>query len=200
MKETDPAPWTAPTPRAPAPTLLGTVRLGLALWAGAAALGADDPTPTPLDLSAMIRAGLPAFVPKPTPTPGKAPAPSAPASPAASAEPGVVRMSPYVTRERRLPPDESFLTKAGRADYAMDRYMGSASGLSRGVLNRYTLPEIWKKIPLLGVLPFTGPPGTKTNEDRSMDQLLVDELTESTDELANLNSFQEPTPAPAAKK
>ena len=200
MKDRDPAPWTAPAPNAAAPALLGSARLGLALWAGAVALVADEPTPTPVDNSAMIRAGLPAYVPKPTPTPGKRPTPAAQAAPGTPADPALVRMSPYVARERRLPPDESFLTKAGRADYAMDRYMGSAYGLNRAVLNRYTLPDLWKKIPLLGVLPFVGPPGTKTNEDRSMDQLIPDELVESSAELASLNSFQEPTPAPAAKK
>jgi len=200
MKKTNPALRTAATPAARASTFLAPARVGLSLWAGAVAFGADGPTPTPVDVSALIRAGLPAYVPKPTPTPGKATAPAAPADRDPATDPSVVRMSPYVTRERRLPPDESFLTKTGRADYAMDRYMGSATGLNRGVLNRYTLPNLWKKIPVLGSLPFVGPPGTKTNEDRSMDQLLPDELAESTAELASLNSFQEPAPAPAAKK
>jgi hypothetical protein len=36
------------------------------------------------------------------------------------------------------------------------------------VLNRFTLPQLWRKIPVLGVLPFVGTRKQISNEDRAM--------------------------------
>jgi hypothetical protein len=100
-----------------------------------------------------------------------APAPAA----AESAAQGVVRMDPYVMQEKRPLTDAAVMTDRSWAEFAMDRYLGGIDGFDRGLLNAYTLPELWAKIPVLGRLPFAGPAGTLTNEERAMRLLRRDQ-------------------------
>ena len=67
-----------------------------------------------------------------------------------------------------LPADDQVLTRKGEETAAMDEFLGAPHGLDRGVLNRFTLPQLWRKIPVLGVLPFVGTPLQISNEDRAM--------------------------------
>ncbi len=136
----------------------------------------------------MIRAGLPVFEPGPDAVkvgPG-AVQERARVSPYAAPAPGVVRMSPYVTREKKALTDESVLSETGLSLEVMDRYLGSADSFDRGYLNVVTLPELWKKIPILGsITDFAG----VTNEERAMRQYRVDRRADILREFADFVSL-----------
>jgi hypothetical protein len=88
---------------------------------------------------------------------------------ASPATPGTELMPAFVVRDDKLPDEEQILTYKGRAKIAMDKYLGPSDGLDRGVLNSFTLVQLWKKIPILGGLPFAGTPAFMTNEERAFD-------------------------------
>jgi len=165
--------------------------LGAAMCAVCAGQSADNSAPqTSEKMTSIIRAGLPAYEPKPaapknTGTNAAAQA-GAPDSPVPA---GVVRMRPFLTLEQRLPSTEVILTEKGKADMAMDKYIGDRYGLNRGVLNRYTIAELWKKIPVLGLIPFGGPPGSTSNQEIALTQYDSDQLKESLEELRQLNAI-----------
>jgi hypothetical protein len=75
----------------------------------------------------------------------------------------------FYTWKSKIPDEDQILTFKGKAEIAMDRYLGPSDGLDRGVLNRYSLAQLWKKIPILGALDFVGTPGEMSNEDRAFD-------------------------------
>lgn len=136
----------------------------------ALAVASDGAPEATGEISAMIKAGLPVFEAKPgemrvatmaIPDKLRGAADFAP-------PPEVVRMSPYVMREKKPLTDEFVLTQKGVSFEAMDKYLGGLDTLDRGFLNAYTLPQLWSKIPILGMLDFTGPNGTVTNEERAM--------------------------------
>jgi hypothetical protein len=125
-----------------------------------AAATAAPPGPERLvspEVAAELAAAIPPYNP---PRPGAA-------APAADS-PAVVRMPAYLVRSPKLPTPDEVLTPEGRADLAMDRYLGSVDGLDRGVLNHVTLVQLWRKIPVLGQVPFV-PFGSITNEARALE-------------------------------
>lgn len=141
--------------------------------------GADGAAGPPDNMASLIKAGLPGYEDKAVEAKPQAAATAPSLSHMDTAlVPDVVRMSPYIMREKRPLTDEIVLNKKGLTDMAMDKYLGSTDSLSRGFLNAYTLPELWKKIPVLGILDFVGPNGTETNEDRSMRLFRADQKAE----------------------
>jgi len=139
-------------------------RTGLGLWgvmSVAVAQGADsglsvEAAASP-DVKAEITAGLPAF--------GQTP--KAPDKPAPDAQ--ELQMAAHIKRlpqkPARPPQGEEVLTAKGKADAAMNEYLGKSDDFDRGFINRVTLPELWNKIPLLKYLPCPLP--GITNEERA---------------------------------
>jgi len=72
----------------------------------------------------------------------------------------------FVVHASRLLTEDEVLTDKGMAELAMNRYLGPADGIDRGLLNVFTLPGLWKKIPVLGRIPCPLP--GMTNETRAM--------------------------------
>jgi rhomboid family GlyGly-CTERM serine protease len=121
----------------------------------------QTPPPSERAVSPYIAAELATTIPKYEPPPPVAAASAAP-------DPNVLRMSAYLVREPKLPTPEEVLTQKGIASIAMDRYLGPADALDRGVLNHFTLVQLWQKIPVLGAIPFV-PFGSISNEARAME-------------------------------
>jgi hypothetical protein len=144
--------------------------LGSAILAARETVVAEDEThTTSARISEEISAGLPKFVPKKD----QAPAPDTPANPAAkpvAADPTISVLPTVTVRETRLPSADRVLTYEGKAEKVVAAYMGDSDGLDRGVLNRYTLKQLWQKIPFLGGLPFVGTPVRMTNAERAYDR------------------------------
>lgn len=120
--------------------------------------------PTPVganpssEVKAEIQAGLPAYGES-----QKAPEPSAAPNSQELQMAGHIKRLP---REQFRPPrGEDILTAKGKAEAAMDQYLGQRDGLDRGLLNRITLPQLWQHIPLLKYLPCPLP--GVTNEARA---------------------------------
>jgi hypothetical protein len=146
------------------------ILFGSAIVAAGEAEGAnDDSVSSSPRLSAEIAAGLPKFVPKKPESTGKAGAEN-PVARQEAADPDISTLPAVTVTETKLPTDERILTFKGKAKKVMDLYMGDSDGLDRGVLNRFTLPQLWRKIPFLGKLPFVGTPGSMSNEDRAYDR------------------------------
>ena len=79
---------------------------------------------------------------------------------------GIVRLPDYLVREPKLPTPEEVRSRRELERYAMDKYLGPENGFDRGVLNLFTFPQLWRKIPLLGqILPCPIP--SVTNEERA---------------------------------
>ena len=140
------------------------------LAAGDIIAGEDDSRASSAELSAAISAGLPKFAPKEGET-TKAPEKGSPVlSRTVTSDPTISVLPPMTVTESKLPADDQFLTYEGKASKVMAAYMGDSDGLDRGFLNRFTLRQLWKKIPILGRLPFVGTPGSMTNEQRAFDR------------------------------
>ena len=99
----------------------------------------------------------------------------------------IVRLPQYVVREPTVPPPTEVMTQRELTRMAMDHYLGSVDGLDRGFLNRFTLGELWRKIPVLGVIPFPIP--TISNEDRAMMKYYEDERLRKMHELLDLSAI-----------
>jgi len=127
---------------------------------------ATEPVPAASpEIAAQIRAALPTYgeVDKPA---------SPPPVQEAAAEPQMPHPIPRLhgingDRQFRPPNGLEVLTDKGRQELAMDTYLGKKDGLDRGLLNRWTLPELWAKIPVLKYLPLPIP--AITNEERALD-------------------------------
>ncbi len=122
-------------------------------------------------ISTVILAGLPKFDPKQAA--GSISAPNMGRKPGGTAETTTsaapVRLPVFVvTGLKSPPPTDQVLTRKGEEEAAMDEYLGDTRGLDRGVLNRFTLPQLWRKIPVLGVLPFVGTELQISNQERAM--------------------------------
>jgi hypothetical protein len=115
-----------------------------------------------------IAAGLPKYNAS-APEFGLAPEETNLAGRAFPPKPGVASLPAFIVRDARIPTRDQILTPKARAEITMDKYLGPSDGLDRGVLNRITLVQLWKKIPILGVLDFVGTPGQMSNEDRALD-------------------------------
>ena len=124
--------------------------------------------PTSSYISSEIAAGLPRFDPsyKALTTPDTKTTSNGKAVQTAS---GIESMPAFIVRDAKIPNAEQILTYKGAADIAMNKYLGPSDGLDRGVLNRYTLSQLWQKIPILGALPFVGTPARMSNEARGFD-------------------------------
>ncbi|HKB90900.1 MAG TPA: hypothetical protein VKC60_10335 [Opitutaceae bacterium] len=75
----------------------------------------------------------------------------------------VVSLPNYVVRTNLLPR----LDRKDEEEKAMKQYLGTSNGFDRGVLNRFTLTQLWREIPVFGRIPFV-PFGSVSNEDRAM--------------------------------
>ncbi|MDE3084644.1 MAG: hypothetical protein KGJ37_05425, partial [Verrucomicrobiota bacterium] len=121
----------------------------------------DKPHSSSQSVSNTIITGLPKFDSRPT---NQDRTSNVAEKPAAA---GYVFDSPtFVIHSPSLPSEAQMLTPKGRTEMMMNRYLGRANGLDRGLLNRVTLPELWQKIPILGRIPFNA--GGMTNEARAM--------------------------------
>jgi hypothetical protein len=119
-------------------------------------------------LAMMVAAGLPKFDPKQACGSNSGQTEARPSKAIADlAQPyDVTRLPTFTVRASRLLPEDEVFTNKGLAELAMNRYLGPADGIDRGLLNAVTLPGLWKKIPILGRIPSMLP--GMTNEARAM--------------------------------
>jgi len=143
----------------------------LAIFSVGGGAGADETRLVSPEISAAILAGLPKFDLKRTAGNGSAdgihqkPGGVDGTAPAFA----IVRLPDFVVRGlKELPADDEVLTRKGEEATAMDEYLGDAHGFDRDVLNRFTLTQLWQKIPMLGVLPFVGVRGQVSTRERAM--------------------------------
>ena len=143
-------------------------------------------------LAAEIADGLPKFEPAhQSPDPSLAAVQEQQAAPEVSAA-DIVRLPKYVVRESRPLNDEQMRAIDGNANLAMRRYLGGTNSLDRGILNHFTFPELWGKIPLLRSLPCPLP--GMTNQERAMQHYEEDERLSLLDDLMHIESLsQNPT-------
>jgi hypothetical protein len=155
-----------------------------ALGSAGVALADDDATETisPSALREAVKMGLPKFDPAQS---AKAAADKTAAKPASPQDPGLVQMNKYTVTGLPPPKPDQVLSQKARADKAMKRYLGDADGLDRGFLNRFTLTDLWKKIPVLGRLPVVL---SSSNEERALAMAREDERIEEQKELTDLAS------------
>lgn len=138
----------------------------ITLAVGLQAAGQGAPPPASENVRQAILAGLPKYDPTPA-----VPAEASPVMARAREATGDITSLPAVTvSDTLIPTERTILTNKGNAERLIDRYLGPADGLDRSVLNRFTLAELWKKIPLIGGLPFVGTPGSMTNVERALDR------------------------------
>jgi len=130
--------------------------------------GDDDTHLASSYMRAAISAGLPKYEPKRALVSSTA-SPIVAASKREGSSAEVTSMPEYTVRESKLPTTERVLTYKARTRILMDGYMGDSDGLDRGVLNRYTLAQLWAKIPILGKLPFIGTAFNMSVEERALD-------------------------------
>jgi hypothetical protein len=142
---------------------------------------ATQPAPPPRLVSSHIAAELAATAPTYQPPPATAADQTAP-------DPASVRMPAYLVREPKLPTAAEVLTRKGLASIAMDRYLGSTNDWDRGVLNHFTLVDLWHKVPVLGQVPFV-PFGSITNESRAMERYDEDQRLQEKADLLELVSL-----------
>ena len=119
-------------------------------------------------MRAAISAGLPKYEPKKAPVRSTA-SPIVAASKREGSSAEVTSMPEFTVRESKLPTTEKVLTYKGRTKILMDEFMGDSDGMDRGVLNRYTLAQLWAKIPILGRLPFIGTAFNMSVGERALD-------------------------------
>jgi hypothetical protein len=129
---------------------------------------ASDSHPTSSYIRSVIAAGLPKFQAdrpheKTEPTRDQA-------TPASDATPkDVIAMPAFTITESKLPTSRQIMTYAGWTQPLVDKYMGPSDGIDRGVINRFTLAQLWAKIPIIGQLPFVGTAVRMTQAERGLD-------------------------------
>jgi hypothetical protein len=112
---------------------------------------------------------------------------------------GIVRLPPYIVRDRRPPKPEEVMVPRDIEKLAMQRYLGEEDGIDRGVLNLFTVKSLWKKIPVLGRYPLEG---FATNEERAMEIYRAEKKKEEAEKYRGLMSpslrpeAQPPAPTP----
>jgi hypothetical protein len=119
-------------------------------------------------IRSVISAGLPRFTPA-IPLPNHATTKSGPASNTGTIPSDVVAMPAFTITEAKLPTTRQTMTYTGWTQPLVDKYMGPADGIDRGILNRYTLAQLWAKIPIVGRLPFIGTAVQMTVSERALD-------------------------------
>jgi hypothetical protein len=170
-------------------------------WVVAARAAEDAPKKTRAispHLAEVFASKLPVYAPPPPRVP--VPASTSPllktvAAPGDAVDPNIVQLPRFIVRENQLPGAEEVLTDTGRAQLAMERYLGPENALDRGFLNRFTIGEYWKKIPLIGKVVKT--PFWLTNEERALVYYKQDKEVrkrEEMRELGRLLRIREPAP------
>jgi hypothetical protein len=143
-----------------APTLLA---FGAALLATSSAVGADAEVQANSTrnvsprLAEILASTLPHYESPPVPTTA-ATTPQGFSvllnpSPADLDTSSVVRMSDFIVGGQKLPPPTDVMSKPALERYAMRKYLGEEQGLNRA-LNMFTVDALWRKIPVLGKVPF----------------------------------------------
>jgi hypothetical protein len=129
-----------------------------------------NPKSTSSYISSVIAAGLPKYDPLPK-TIDLATAGTNFDGSANHTTPGITLLPAFIVRDTKIPNEDQILTSKAKAKIAMDKYLGPSDGLDRGLLNRYTLKQLWMKIPMLRAFPieFVGTPVRMSNEDRALD-------------------------------
>ncbi len=106
---------------------------------------------------------------------------------------GIVRLPDFLVREAKLPTPEEVRSRKELERWAMDKYLGPESGFDRGMLNLFTLPQLWRKIPVLGqILPCPIP--AVTNEERAMMHYYEDERLRKMKDLLDLAAMAKRDP------
>jgi hypothetical protein len=128
----------------------------------------DEAHATSSYMMSAISAGLPKF--DPAQAKGNSDLKQPGVSPGRQAVPaGVTAMPAFTITEAKLPSSRQIVTYKGWTSPLVDKYMGPSDGIDRGVLNKYTLAQLWTKIPVLGRLPFVGTPAQMTISERALD-------------------------------
>jgi hypothetical protein len=148
--------------------ILSVISAAATAAVSATAAEGDERQSSPHILEA-ISSGLPRFEVKDAPV-----NPAAPHAAPARQKPAVgevTSLPAFTVRESKMQREEKFLTYKARTKILMDAYMGDSDGLDRGVLNRFTLAQLWKKIPVLSMLPieFVGTDFHMSAEERALD-------------------------------
>ena len=136
-------------------------------------------------LSAAIADGLPKFDPAPKLTDVSLTA--VPPAQSESSSLDAVWMPEYVVRESKPLNEDQLLLITGKANIAMNRYLGDTNSLDRGILNHFTFPELWSEIPVLKFLPCPLP--GLTNQQRALARYREDERLSLKDDLISLESL-----------
>jgi hypothetical protein len=138
------------------------------LVAGSHDAADNDARETSSYIRSVISAGLPKFQAKqpqasaPSKNAGTAQGPTATAS-------DVIAMPAFTITEAKLPSSRQTMTYAGWTQPLVDKYMGPSDGIDRGILNRFTLAQLWAKIPIIGRLPFVGTAVQMSVAERALD-------------------------------
>jgi len=179
-----PAPFSF-LPAHPARFTLGAL---LALALSAVAAGADGDAAAKAARVHLVSPRLSAYIAAKLPRYDPARAGGAARLPADAAHPGVMRLPDYIVREPRLPDETEILTEHGRDLAAMNKYLGPSDGLDRGYLNAITLGDLWRKIPVLKMIPFI-PFGSVSQEARARALYDEAEMREKLDDLRDIESL-----------
>jgi hypothetical protein len=118
------------------------------------------------------------------------PPPSEPAKPVVPLETdlSVTSLPRYVVKELRLPTSTEVMSRRAVEEAAMNRYLGPKDGLDRGVLNAFTIKQLWEKIPVIGkILPPPIP--SISNEQRAMQRYYEDLRLEKKNDLLELSAL-----------
>jgi hypothetical protein len=133
---------------------------------------------------AAIAAGLPVFVAKKIDLKTEVvPADSVAADTAAS---GAVQMPDFVLSSPKLPDAEEVMTRVEMEKMAMNRFLGSETGIDRGFLNLITIDELWQRIPVLGRFEFLS---SVTNEQRATAMYRAEKQAELFAEFSHLSAL-----------
>ncbi len=102
----------------------------------------------------------------------------------------IVRLPNFVVKEPRIPSPEDVRTPRGLEVYAMNKYLGSPTGFSRGVLNHYTIAGAWKRatkhVPILNRFEWFSSP-----EKSAVDRYYDDEVRKKMRDLGGLLVLKE---------
>jgi hypothetical protein len=140
------------------------------LTPGLATAADEEAHATSSYMLSAISAGLPKFDPAKSEAVAAAAKAAAATEHAANTVPaGVMAMPAFTIMEKKLPRDHQLDTFSGWTQPLVDKYMGPSDGLDRGVLNRFTLAQLWAKIPILGRLPFVGTAAQMSVGERALD-------------------------------
>lgn len=141
-------------------------------------------------VAGLLAAATPRFAITPADKPATLKAPGQAAALPANE---IVHLPNFVVREPRVPTPEDVRTPRGLQLYAMNKYLGSPTGFSRGVLNRFTLADGWtrltKHVPLLNRFEWASSP-----EKTALDRYYDDEVRKKMSDLYGLLAIRPEPP------